>query len=67
MQNIPHKLFCHPYLLYFQVQKVEKLNSSIYIQNENSLSFISHRKMDWSSLSICFYEVQNDKTLLLTL
>lgn len=67
MQNKPHKQFCHHYFLYLQVQKVEKFNSSIYLQNENSLSFISHRKMEWSALSIYFYEVQNDKALLLTL
>lgn len=40
--------------------------SNIYT-NENSLSFILHRKIEWSVLSIYFYEVQNDKTLLLTL
>lgn len=67
MQNISHKHFCHPYVLYLQVHKVEKLNFPIYILNENSLSFISHRKIEWSVLSIYFYEVQNDKTLLLTL
>jgi len=48
-------------------RKIETPNSSLYIQKENIFSFISHRKMEWSVLSIYFYEVQNEKSLLLTL
>lgn len=80
MQNIPHKsrmhleetqnyfifyceIFFHHYLFCLQVQK----NRDTELFTIHTLNFISCRKIEWSVLSIYFYEVQNDKTLLLTL
>lgn len=80
MQNIPHKsrmhlketqnffifyceIFFHHYFFCLQVQK----NRDTELFTIHTLNFISCRKIEWSVLSIYFYEVQNDKTLLLTL